>query len=369
MSTNPVHAADEYVDLAAHFLARREIGSSLACSDEALRLGTAPVSVAYERWMCFMLRGEFERAWRETDRAEAARLRDPVAREQNERLPPHLRRVWDGTSLENRNALVRCYHGLGDTIQFIRFLPLLKQRARRVVLQCQRELIPLLASVPGKDAIFCLEDDVPLAHQCIEIELMELAYAFRTTLETIPNRLPSLQPPPSARASTLIPHKRDSRNVGLSWSSGDWDPQRNIPLHKLASLKGLPHLSLFSLQRGPAAADEIAANPELHITQTEESRGTIIDTAATICKLDLVISVDTMIAHLAGALGKPVWLLLPFCADWRWMLDGVDSPWYPTMRIFRQPRPGDWDSVACQIADAAQASDADQTPFRGVHRV
>src|SRR5690348_10699460 len=150
--------------------------------------------------MCYMLRGEFERAWRETDCAEAARLRDPAAREQNERLPPHLRRVWDGTPLENRDVLVRCYHGLGDTIQFVRYLPLLKTRARRVLLQCQRELIPLLASIPAADAIFCLEDDPPLGAECVVIELMELAYAFRTTLDTIPNRSPCLHVPSSAHA-------------------------------------------------------------------------------------------------------------------------------------------------------------------------
>lgn len=350
MSTNPVRTANEYVDLAAHYLARREIDSSLKCSDEALRLGAAPVSVAYERWMCFMLRGEFERAWRETDCAEAARLRDPAAREHNERLPLHLRRVWDGTPLENRDVLVRCYHGLGDTIQFARYLPLLKTRARRVFLQCQRELIPLLRSVPGKDAILPLEEDVPI-DRCVEIELMEIAYAFRTTLDTIPDRVPYLHLPPPPRAPKLDPHKRDNRNVGLAWSSGNWDPQRNIPLQKLALLQDIPQLRLFSLQRGRATV-EIAANPGLHITQTEKPHGTIVDTAATILTLDLVISVDTMVAHLAGALGKPLWLLLPFCADWRWMLDRNDSPWYPTMRIFRQPRPGDWASVARHLAVA-----------------
>lgn len=314
-------------------------------------MGAAPVSVTYERWMCFMLRGEFERAWRETDCAEAARLRDPAACERNAALPPHLRRVWDGTPLENKDVLVRCYHGLGDTIQFIRYLPLLKQRARRVFLQCQSELIPLLASVPGKDRVFSLDEDVPLADRPVEIELMELAYAFRTTLATIPNRVPYLRPRRSACASKHLASRRGTTKIGLAWSSGNWDPQRNIPLQKLAFLNNVPNLRLFSLQRGPAAG-EIAANPDLRVTQTEESRGAIVDTASTILKLDLVISVDTMVAHLAGALGKPVWLLLPFCADWRWMLDRRDSPWYPTMRIFRQPRPHEWDSVAHNVAAA-----------------
>ena len=122
-------------------------------------------------------------------------------------------------------------------------------------------------------------------------------------------------------------------------------------MEKIAGLADARSVALFSLQRG-AAADEIAENRSLRITQTEAEGGTIADTAATIMDLDLVISVDTMVAHLAGALGKPVWLLLPFCADWRLMLDRDDSPWYPTMRIFRQPRPGEWDAVIESLVSA-----------------
>ncbi len=357
MSTNPVHTPDEYVELASHFLERRELDLSLACSDEALRFGAAPASVAYQRWMCFMLCGDFERAWQETDRAEAARRlrsgRRCSRRTREENLPLHLRRVWDGSPLENADVLVRCYHGLGDTIQFVRYLPLLKQRARSVALQCQRELIPLIAQLPHSDAIVSLDDDLHVSNRCIEIESMELAYAFRTTLATIPKEIPYLHLPRFARGASRSA-RSGAINIGMAWSSGNWNPERNIPLHHFTALKCIPRLRLFSLQRG-AAAHEIAANPDLHITLTETPHGTIVNTAATILDLDLVISVDTMIAHLAGALGRPVWLLLPFRADWRWMAARSDSPWYPTMRIFRQPRPGDWQAVLRRVAAALAA--------------
>jgi ADP-heptose:LPS heptosyltransferase len=131
-------------------------------------------------------------------------------------------------------------------------------------------------------------------------------------------------------------------NVGLVWSSGDWNPARNVDLAELLPLTRIDGVQLFSLQRGEAA-ERLRALKSTVCTECDS--GTVLDTAAAILNLDLIISVDTMVAHLAGALGKPVWLLLPFSADWRWMAAREDSPWYPTMRLFRQARRGDWKRV------------------------
>src|SRR4051812_19256476 len=331
----------ELVRLARKKLQSRDTDGCLASADQAISLGADPLEVSYERWMCFMLRGDFESAWCETDRTEKARRSQAVS---SLHEPIHERRVWDGSSLDGKTVLVRCYHGLGDTIQFVRFIPLLRKRATRVILQCQQALEPLLREFPGVDDLIFLESSAPVAPWETEIEIMELPYALRIRASTIPAQVPYLNVPGElirAARNRLFAASDKAKTIGLVWGSGDWNLARNIALRKLEQLSEIPGIALFSLQRGEAAS-QINKCQRLKIADTECESNTIADTAATIMNLDLVISVDTMVAHLAGALGKPVWLLLPFCADWRWMLDRKDSLWYPTMRIFRQKRCGDW---------------------------
>jgi hypothetical protein len=329
--------------VASAFLVQRKLDEALASCDEAIRLGADPVDCAYQRWMCFMLRGDFASAWQETDRTEAARRRNPA-----NNLPRHMRRVWNGTSLQNRRVLVRCYHGLGDTIQFARYIPIVKNIAASVVLQCQPTLVPLLASLVRRDEIALLDCDAEPSFDC-EIELMELPYAFRTTLAGIPRQVPYLQVPQDAIANARTSCEAQGFKVGLCWSSGEWNPHRNIRLRELAALARIGNITLFSLQCGSATTEIEGSCDLMRFHARTDAPQTIVDTAATILQMDLVISVDTMVAHLAGALGKPVWTLLPFCADWRWMLGRRDSPWYPTMRLYRQKRPGEWGPVVREI--------------------
>lgn len=343
-------AADFFADLASEFLTHRELEMSFACSNEALHMGVDAQRVLYERWMYFMLRGEFENAWCEADFAAAA---GRASAEQPADTPFYLRRVWDGSGVKGRNVLVRCFHGLGDTIQFVRYVPLLKKVAARVYLECQRELVPLLEMAPGMEGVLFVSNEAEAADDRVEIEMMELPYAFRTTVETIPRDVPYLRVPPLATQNGGRGFPATSFRIGLAWSSGDWDAQRDIPLRELLPLRAVPEIALYSVQRG-ARARAIAEVPELHIIQTERESGTTVDTAATIHEMDLIISVDTMVAHLAGALAKPIWLLLPYCADWRWMIAREDSPWYPTMRIFRQTEPGDWEPVIARLAAALE---------------
>jgi hypothetical protein len=297
-----------------------------------------------------MMLGDFERAWRETDRSEAQRKSSGCS---TRHLPLHERRVWDGAPLEGKTVMVRCYHGLGDTIQFARFLPALRSIARRVNVQAQSSLLPLLQSMPGADTIFRLDalgGNEPEPEFESEIELMELPYALRTSARTLPDKAPYLRVQPN-----IVQHRReeliarglsaDRVNVGLVWSSGSWNAERNVDFAMLSALDSVPGVRFFSLQRSLAAQQPETSERELKVIPTEHEWGTPLDTAAVILNLDLVISVDTMVAHLAGALGKRVWTMLPFRADWRWMLDREDSPWYPTMRLFRQPRPGTWEPV------------------------
>lgn len=270
-----------------------------------------------------MRRGDFPAAWTVSDAVLAAR--DPATRD-DPALSYHLRWVWDGRPLEGRRVLVRCYHGLGDTLQFCRYLPLLRSRVAALTVEAQPELAPLLAALPGPDRVIPFDPAHPLPAPDADIEIMELAHALR---------LPP-PPPPYLHASPSRP-SGPGLLVGLCWAAGGWDPGRSVPTEALTPLAGLPGLRLVSLQRGPAAG---AADAGLFATVQDGSMD-LMRTARLVAGLDLVVTVDTMIAHLAAALGRPTWLLLKFDADWRW--GGGRSPWYPSVRQFRQPAPGDWD--------------------------
>ncbi len=286
-------------------------------------------------WMRAMRRGDWDAAWRLSDAALAARggRRDWSA-------PRHLQPVWDGTALAGRRVLVSCYHGLGDTIQFARFLPAVQAVAAEVTLWSQAPLIPLLATLRDPPRLLPLHDGTPAGEWDAEAEIMELPHILRVSAATLPARVPYLHPPQAERPAG------PGLQVGLAWQAGDWAPHRSIPPTLLRPLARLPGVTLNILQRGPALA---AMPPGLGIVAGSDDP---LVAASRIAALDLVISADSMPAHLAGALGRPVWTLLAADADWRWMEDRDDSPWYPTMRLFRQTAAGDWEGVVRRVAEA-----------------
>jgi hypothetical protein len=233
---------------------------------------------------------------------------------------------------------------LGDAIQFLRYAPMLRSRCASVYVQGPPRLLPLLRCIPGIDRSFVFGDDREL-DGCWDIECSDLPYLFRSGLNNIP-------PPTKIKipADTLHRYRNHESLVGpgiragVVWEAGAWNRERSIPASLLAPLAEVPGIRLISLQRGK---DGGTCGPQVPgiLDGVEPKDGTILDTAAIATQIDLVISVDSMVGHLAASLGKPVWLLLPYAADWRWMLDRQDSPWYPTMRLFRQAAPGDWASV------------------------
>lgn len=324
----------------------RRIAAAEASFAAALAAGAEPESMAQSRWMCAMLRGDFASAWRIGDAVLAARAgRDCTHR------PHHLRWVWDGTPLAQKRVLIRCYHGLGDTLQFIRFAPVLKRICPFVAVEAQSELLPLLAAVPGIDALVPLDGAAP-PHD-VAIEAMEVPHALRLTLQAVPAKVPYLAVPPAlARAARArVAGAAGRLKVGLVWAAGAWRPERSVPVAELIPLNDLPQIALYNLQRGPA----LAAADRLRFVERAAASDDILETAALVTHLDVIVTVDTMVAHLAGALGRPVWTLLHHEADWRWMLGRRDSPWYPTMRLFRQPSPGAWRPVLDRIiADLAR---------------
>lgn len=278
-----------------------------------------------------MRTGRYTEAWRLE--ADSIAARDP-ARRDDPALPYHLRWVWDGRAIDGRDVLVRCYHGLGDTIQFARYLPALAARARSVTMEVQPRLAPLLAGC-GADLIVPFDVAHPLPPAECDIEITELPCALRIAPE-------ALAPPYLASRPAPLP----PGTIGLCHTAGDWDADRSIPERAFAAIC--------------AAHPSITLVPQPSALAVRNPQGCPFDmaeTAALVAGCDLIVTVDTMIAHLAGAIGRPVWLLLKAEPDWRWDPARSDTPWYPTMRLYAQSVPGDWDSVIAAVeADLATLS-------------
>lgn len=283
--------------------------------------------------MRHMRQGRFDAAWEISDAVLRSRAGTDCWH-----LPRHLQYVWNGEPLHGKRVLIRCYHGLGDTIQFIRYVPLVKSISAEVIVWAQPRLIPLLQTLRGIDRLLPLHDGSPEAGYDIDVELMELPHIFRTTFATIPAEIPYLHadPMPLARDGGLA--------AGLVWKAGDWDEQRSIPFALLAPFADFPGVQWHILQNSPGMSGWRKGFGII------SGGNDILEDARILRSLDLLISVDTMPAHLAGALCVRVWNLIQADADWRWMEGREDTPWYPTMRLFRQEKPGDWKGVIDRVA-------------------
>jgi Flp pilus assembly protein TadD len=259
---------------------------------------------------------------------------------------------WEGDALNGRTLLLHADQGLGDSIQFVRFAPAIAALGGRVILRCQRQLLRLLKNFPGVALAFS-EDD-PLPHFDVQCPLISLPVAFKTRLETILSSGPYLRPPAAlvrAWASHLA-ETDDRLRVGLVWAghpSHSNDRNRSTCLNTFTPLSEARDIVFYSLQIGAAAAEADRPPPGMNLIDLTGEITDFADTAALIEHLDLVIAVDTSTAHVAAAMGKPVWLVLPFVAEWRWLIDRHDTPWYPTMRLFRQPKLQDWGGAIRQL--------------------
>jgi hypothetical protein len=297
-------------------------------------------STVAEDWVEAMRAGDFRRAWEISDRELALVCRAGSAKHEG---PRHLQRIWRGEPLEGRRVLVRCYHGLGDTIQFARFLSPLRAIAAEVMVWCQPELLPLIAPVEGVDRVLPLQNGKPEVDFDVDIEIMEIPHALRSSHDQVEIRCPYLT---AMRGDGAVASAIGSMlAVGLVWGAGEWDARRAIPPSLFKQL-ACSDVQLYSLQRDDAAgaAREIGAidisTPDLEVL------------AARLQSLDFCICPDTMIAHLSAALGCETWVLLHADCDWRWPAAGCRSLWYPTVRLFHQAVPGDWNRVVADVRSA-----------------
>ena len=305
-------------------------------SHQQKQLNPEEIKQIPNQWMQHMRQGEFEDAWKLSDKVLASGVnRDP-------NLPRHYQCVWDGTPLHGKRVLVRCYHGLGDTIQFIRYIPKLKAIAAKVTVWAQPALLELLKTIPEIDELIALHDGSPEVEYDVDCEVMELPFIFRSTLETIPTRIPYLH------ADPIVLQEEAELAVGLVWQAGDWNQARCLPFKALKPLADIPNIKLFILQ---ANAEAAGWQPDFGVHPGEFN---LTNYAGVIRGLDLLITVDSMPAHLAGALNVPVWTLLHGDPDWRWMNNRADSPWYPSMRLFRQGTNGTWETLIKDVAENLQ---------------
>lgn len=329
----------------------RRHDEALAAYRRALELAPGRTDVRFNIALTQLLTGALRDGFagydHRLDKPEFAELRGRFATQ-----------AWQGVEpVAGRTVLLHPEQGAGDVIQCVRYAPLLAAQGARVIAAVTPPLLPLIAGMPGIEAVVW-DRTAPPAHD-LHCPYLSLPRAFGTTLDTIPAAVPYLAGPPDRAAAwaarfASLPRPR----VGLVWAGNPGfanDRHRSVPLATLAPLLATGRVQFVSLQRDLRDGDETVLQRLPNLVQLGEELRDFADTAAVIASLDLVISVDTAVAHLAGALGKPVWILLPRSPDWRWMLDREDTPWYPTARLFRQPRTGDWSSVVARLRDALAA--------------
>ena len=294
-----------------------------------------------------LLMGDLARGWKHYDWRFAAGL---IPRPGDPHLP-----VWRGQSLDGATIVLYAEQGLGDTILCIRYVKLVAERGGRIVVAASERLRRLFAAMPQVSQVIAPDEPCPGATcQCA---VMSLPAIFGTELATVPSNVPYLQADPSQVQACSRRLSREHLNVGIVWAGQpglEYDKYRSMPLCMLEPLSHIEGVSLFSLQRGDAAQQLDRSPMKTKVQDLEQWCSDMADSAAAIAALDLIVTVDTSIAHLTGALAKPVWIMLPFLPDWRWLLQGTNSPWYPAARLFRQSAPGDWPGLVRELASELQ---------------
>jgi hypothetical protein len=272
--------------------------------------------------------------------------------------------LWNGEDCAGRTIMLHGEQGYGDTIQGLRYVPMVAARRARVILEVPQPLLRLATSVSGITELVAAGQTLPRFD--LACPLLSLPRAFATTLETIPADVPYLAAPAEALTQWRERLAGPEFKVGFAWAGSKLhrsDAQRTIDIETLAPLLELEGVRWFSLQVGERAAD-LARLPEGFVIDLAPQLTDFAETAAAIAHLDLVITVDTAVAHVAGALARPAWVMLRSRPDWRWLLDRADSPWYPTLRLFRQSERGDWDEVVPRVREALQELVTSARPSR-----
>ena len=332
--------AEAYFNLGNSLREQGKLKESTQALQKAVQIQPDYADAHFNLAMLLLLQGQFVEGWEKYEWRWDSSLK---SQKRNFKRP-----LWDGTSLSRKSILIYAEQGFGDSIQFARYIDLFPDTAT-IIVACQPELKSLLKSIERIDILVTKGEDIP--NFDFHAPIVSLPHIFGTVLETIPAKIPYLYPDKNPDFSFLSDDERDLK-VGIAWAGSPThinDRNRSISLNNFKCLLDIKGCEFFSLQVGEHHRDIKQCGYSRIIKDLGKQFTNFHHTASVILQLDLVISVDTAVAHLAGALGKPVWTLLPFIPDWRWMLNRSDSPWYPSMTLFRQRKRGDWHSVFQEI--------------------
>ena len=337
--------AKGHANLAVALRSAGELDEALAASHRAVALKPEQPLIRYNHAHALLMNGDLKGGFEEFRWGRNCKT-------WAHHYPDFEQPEWQGEAFAGRTLLVFSDYGIGDAIQLVRYMPEVVARGGTVLLQVQPSLVPLLKDLPGLTVVARGE---PLPPFDLQLPMMGLPRVFCTTLKNIPAPICYLQAEPAARGRWQRALRRETKlKVGVVWAGNalhKGDRQRSIAAEALLPRLVMPGVQLYSLQKEGRSEDAaVLASLGTDIADLAPALGNFADTAAAVDALNLVISVDTSVAHLAGALGRPVWLLTPYALDWRWMRDREDSPWYPTMRLFRQHTPRAWDGVIARAA-------------------
>jgi tetratricopeptide (TPR) repeat protein len=352
---------DAWFNLAISLSDQCKLRDAQRCYQQALAMKPDDVDANWNLSLIFLLSGNLKEGWQKYE----WRLKQPKYR-----FLQSQKKRWRGEEAPDKTLLVRAEQGLGDVIQFIRFIPLLKEKVGRVLFECQPSLTRLFKNFSGIDGTYSRNADLSPPHVPYDVDspLLSLPGILGVTLDSIPGQAPYILPEKDRieEWKQRIPPEPKQLKIGIVWAGHvghRGNSKRSTSLFSWAPLAGIRGVTFFSLQVGEAGAEAQSPPPGMNLVDLTGPIADFADTAAFLSHLDLIISVDTAVAHLAGSMGKPVWTLLPFAPDWRWLLGRSDTPWYPTMRLFRQGVPGDWKGVFEAVArDLRVVSDSGILP-------
>ena len=332
-----------------------DLPKALPYYNKVLEIDPNHSEALFSRGLAYLVIGDFESGWHGYEWR--------YSRPSQGSLRTYSQPRWDGSDLNGKTILIHAEQGLGDTFQFIRYAQLVKEKNGTVIVAVQKPLVTLMKRCKGIDQIISLDDTPP--HFDVHSPLLSLPYVLKTRLDTVPNEIPYLYSDEKLIAEWKEKLASDKNfKIGICWQGNDnyatpmlrtTVAQKSVHPKEFEPICQVPGVSIYSLQK-MTGTDQLKEIPStMHIKtfdgDFDQSHGRFMDTAAVIKNLDLIITVDTSISHLASGLGTPTWILLPNPADWRWMIDRDDSPWYPNItRLFKQPTPGDWKSMIYEVA-------------------
>jgi Flp pilus assembly protein TadD len=320
---------------------------ALKCYNEALRIDSGRMKIRLCRAMAWLQMGDYLRGWDEYE----WRLQCP-----GQTVAKLAEPLWNGEPLNGQTILIIAEQGLGDTIQFIRYVTLVAQRGGRVTVACRKPLQRILATCPGVENVLSEKDRIP-SFSCYS-PLMSLPRVFGTSLYTVPAQVPYLFPDEGLISRWRKEFESTPEfKLGVVWQGNPQhrkDRPRSFRLNNLEPFSRITGVRLFSLQKGYGAEQISELDGRFQVTDLSVHLDDLVDTAVVLKNLDLLITADTSVAHLAGALGVPTWLAIPAAADWRWLREREDSPWYPSLRLFRQRESGAWDELFGRMATTLQ---------------